>query len=193
MTAAADPLPRLTFATMADWRAWLERNHTDSQGVWVQFAKRSSRIESVSYFEAVEVALCCGWIDSQAKSLDENYYIQKFTPRKANSIWSQINCVKALALIKRGRMLPAGHAAIKRAKENGRWKAAYHGPKKSTVPPDLQAELDKSPKAAAFFKTLSSQNRYAILFRLQTAKKAETRAARLAKFIGMLKRGETLH
>lgn len=188
-----DPLPRVKFATQADWRAWLDDNHAASQGVWLQMARKTSGIASVNHAEALEVALCYGWIDGQAKGIDKTCWVQKFTPRKPNSIWSQINRRKALDLIKKGLMHPAGKAAIKRAKENGRWDAAYHSPSKATIPPDLKAELDKSPKAAAFFATLNSQNRYAILFRLQTAKKAETRTARLAKFVGMLKRGETLH
>jgi uncharacterized protein YdeI (YjbR/CyaY-like superfamily) len=183
----------LTFETQATWREWLSRHHAASQGIWVQFAKQGSGIASVSHVEALEGALCYGWIDGQTKRLDNYHWLQKFTPRKPNSIWSRINRQKALDLIERGLMQPAGHATIERAKANGRWEAAYEAQSKATIPPDLQAALDDSPKAAAFFIELSSQNRYAILFRLQTAKKPETRASRLAKFVSMLERGETLH
>ena len=186
-------MPQLRFATEAAWREWLDQHHANSQGVWFQFAKQASGIASVSHAEALETALCYGWIDGQTKRLDENHWLQKFTPRKPNSIWSRINRQKALDLIERGLMQPAGNSAIERARANGRWQAAYEAQSKATIPPDLQAALDDSPKAAAFFKNLSSQNRYAILFRLQTAKKPETRASRLAKFVSMLERGETLH
>jgi uncharacterized protein YdeI (YjbR/CyaY-like superfamily) len=188
-----DPMPRETFATSVAWHDWLDRHHSVSSGVWLCFAKQASGIASVNHAEALEAALCYGWIDGQTKRLDEHHWLQKFIPRKPNSIWSRINRQKALDLIGHGHMQPAGHAAIERAKANGRWEAAYEGQSKATIPPDLQAALDDSPKAASFFKTLSSQNRYAILFRLQTAKKPETRASRLAKFVAMLKRGETLH
>jgi uncharacterized protein YdeI (YjbR/CyaY-like superfamily) len=185
--------PPIKFATPSAWRKWLDRHHATSQGVWIQFAKQASGIASVSHAEALEIALCYGWIDGQTKRLDESHWLQKFTPRKPNSIWSRINRQKALDLIERDMMRPSGHAAIERAKTNGRWEAAYEGQSKAAIPPDLQAALDDSPNAAAFFAKLSSQNRYAILFRLQTAKKPETRATRLAKFVSMLKRGETLH
>jgi uncharacterized protein YdeI (YjbR/CyaY-like superfamily) len=188
-----DFMPQETFATSTAWREWLDRHHATSPGVWLQFAKQASGIASVNHAEALEIALCYGWIDGQTKRLDEHHWLQKFTPRKPNSIWSRINRQKALDLIERGLMRAAGHAAIERARANGRWEAAYEAQSKAAIPPDLQAALDDSPKAAAFFKTLSSQNRYAILFRLQTAKKPETRAARLAKFVCMLQRGETLH
>jgi len=186
-------MPQVKFAAQAAWRDWLDRHHATSQGVWLQFAKQASGIASVSHAEALETALCYGWIDGQTKRLDESHWLQKFTPRRPNSIWSQVNRQKTLDLIERGLMHPAGHTAIERAKANGRWEAAYEAQSKAAIPPDLQAALDDSPKAAAFFKTLSSQNRYAILFRLQTAKKPETRASRLARFVSMLERGETLH
>jgi uncharacterized protein YdeI (YjbR/CyaY-like superfamily) len=186
-------LPQITFATQSSWRDWLDRHHATSQGVWVQFAKQFSGVTSVSHAEALETALCYGWIDGQTKKLDEFYWLQRFMPRKPNSIWSRINRQKALDLIERRLMQPAGHTAIERARANGRWEAAYEAQSKATIPPDLQAALGDSQKAAAFFTTLSSQNRYAILFRLQTAKRPETRASRLAKFVSMLERGETLH
>ena len=154
---------------------------------------KTSGIKSINHADALEIALCYGWIDGQVKGLDKNCWLQKFLPRKPDSIWSRINRQKALDLIKRGLMHPAGKAAIKRAEQNGRWQNAFYGQSKSTVPPDLQAMLDQHPKAAAFFATLTSQNRYAILFRLQTAKKPETRATRLARFLAMLTRSETLH
>ena len=147
----------------------------------------------MSYAEAVEVALCYGWIDGQAQRLDELYYLQRFTPRKRDSLWSEVNRTKALALIERGAMQPAGLAAVDAAKANGRWELAYKGPRRADVPEDLAKALSAQPKAAAFFATLKGQNRYAILFRLQTAKRPETRAARLKKFVEMLERGETLH
>ena len=181
------------FTTQTAWRRWLDRRHATSKGIWLRFAKRASGIKSVNHAEALEVALCYGWIDGQANKLDTNCWLQKFAPRKPNSLWSIVNRRKALDLIKRGLMQPAGKAAIQRAKENGRWKAAYHPQSKAPVPPDLRAALKKHPQAAAFFATLDSRNRYAILFRLQTAKKPETRASRLAKFVSMLERGETLH
>jgi uncharacterized protein YdeI (YjbR/CyaY-like superfamily) len=190
-TAAALATER--FATPADWRAWLERHHAASPGIWLQFARKTSGVASVNHAEALETALCFGWIDGQAKGVDATHWLQKFTPRKPNSLWSQINRRKALELIERGLMRPAGLAAIERAKANGRWEAAYHSPRNSAIPPDLQEELGRSPKAAKFFASLDSRNRYAILFRLQTAKTPETRRARLEKFVAMLKRRETLH
>jgi uncharacterized protein YdeI (YjbR/CyaY-like superfamily) len=192
-TPSPASLPQVTFATQSAWRRWLGRHHSTAQGVWLQFAKQASGVPSVTHAEALDTALCHGWIDGQTKRLDQNHWLQKFTPRQPNSIWSRINRQKALDLIKHGLMQPAGHAAIERAKANGRWAAAYEAQSKAAVPPDLQTALEASPKAAAFFKTLSSQNRYAILFRLQTAKKPETRASRLTKFIAMLTHGETLH
>ena len=183
----------LELASPGDWAVWLEQNHALSAGVWLRMAKKASGQKTLSHAEALREALRYGWIDGQIKKLDAHYWLQRFIPRKPHSIWSRINRQKALELIERGLMQPAGQAAIERAKTNGRWEAAYEAQSKSTIPPDLQAALDDSPKAAAFFKTLSSQNRYAILFRLQTAKKLETRASRLKKFVAMLERGETLH
>jgi uncharacterized protein YdeI (YjbR/CyaY-like superfamily) len=189
----SDPLPKIFFDSKAAWLTWLSENHEKHRGVWIKFAKKGSGIESLTYAEAVEVALCHGWIDGQAKSLDEKCYLQRFVPRRPDSIWSAVNREKALDLIKRGLMKPAGLAAIERAKVKGRWEIAYASASKAQVPPDLQAALDSNPKAAAFFETLKGANRYAILFRIETAKKPETRAARIEKFVGMLERGETLH
>jgi uncharacterized protein YdeI (YjbR/CyaY-like superfamily) len=185
--------PVLSFESAEAFHAWLAANHAESDGLWIKFAKKGSGIPSVVYAEALDSALCHGWIDGQAKSVDEKHYLQRFTPRRKRSPWSKRNVGKALALVEAGRMTPAGQAEIDRAKADGRWERAYEGPKNSTVPDDLQAELDKDPKAAEFFASLSSTNRYAILYRLQDAKRPETRARRLEKFVAMLKAGETVH
>ena len=188
-----DSLPRKTFATAKSWRTWLAKNHATAPGLWLQFAKKGSGVRSVTYAEAVEAALCYGWIDGHAKRLDETHYLQRFTPRKRDSIWSQINRQKALALIEQGEMQPAGLAGLAQAKANGRWDSAYAGPKSAEVPPDLLAALKEKPKAEAFFAKLDRQNRYAILFRLGMTKSAQTRAVRVRKFVEMLERGEKLY
>jgi uncharacterized protein YdeI (YjbR/CyaY-like superfamily) len=188
-----DSLPTLKFGTQAAWHGWLSKHHATSAGVWLQIAKQASGIDSPTYAEALDSALCYGWIDGQRQKCDDDYYLLRFTPRRPNSIWSEINRVKTLALIERGLMQPAGLAAIEHAKANGRWETAYGRQSHASMLPELEAALGEHPKAASFFKTLNSQNRYAILFRLQTAKKVETRTARLAKFIAMLERRETLH
>lgn len=186
-------LPVLECAGQEAWAAWLDDNHSASPGVWVKFAKKGSGQTSVSYAEAVEAALCYGWIDGQSKSVDASSWLQKFTPRTSTSIWSKVNREKALALIAGGQMKPAGLAAIERARQNGRWDEAYDSSSTATVPDDFQAELDRNAEAKAFFAALNSRNRYAILFRLQTAKKPETRAKRMQQFIDMLERNETLY
>ena len=186
-------MPQLKFGTQAEWSDWLSRHHASSPGIWVQIAKQGSGVTSLTYAEAVESALCYGWIDGQKQKMNETFWLQKFTPRKADSVWSLVNRQKALGLIERSLMQPAGHEAIQRAQANGRWESAYEGQSNATVPPDLAAALRESPKAAEFFAKLNRVNRYAILFRLQTAKKIETRIARLNKFVSMLERGETLH
>lgn len=186
-------LPELACADAAAWHAWLDREHGSAPGVWLRIAKDAAGVASVRYPEALEVALCYGWIDGVKRRIDEGFWVQKFTPRTARSIWSKVNRDKVQALIAAGRMRPAGLKEIERAKADGRWDAAYDSASKSTVPPDLQAALDASPAAQAFFATLNSQNRYAILFRTQTAKKPETRARRIAQFVQMLERGELLH
>jgi uncharacterized protein YdeI (YjbR/CyaY-like superfamily) len=185
--------PKLTFATQSEWDAWLEANGSASLGVWLRLAKKSAEHPTVTYAQALEVALCHGWIDGQKQSEGERYWLQRFTPRTATSIWSKINKEKAEALISAKRMRPAGLAAIERAKLDGRWDAAYTSASTSTIPDDLQQALDASPKAKAFFETLNSRNRYAILFRIQNVKKAETRAKKIARFIEMLTNGEKLH
>jgi uncharacterized protein YdeI (YjbR/CyaY-like superfamily) len=191
--AADDGLPTITFATEADWEQWLERNHAESPGVWVKMAKKGAGIDSVSYPAVLESALCFGWIDGRREALDATYFLQRFTPRRSRSRWSRINREKAERLMTDGRMRPAGVVEVQRAKADGRWEAAYAGQKTSTVPADLQRELDARPQAKAFFSQLSSQNRYSILYRLQEAKRPETRARRLAKFVAMLEAGEAIH
>ena len=189
----ADDKPTLAFEDRTAWRAWLEINHAKSSGVWLRMAKKASGIPSITYAEAIDVALSYGWIDGQSKSEGETHWVQKFTPRTARSIWSKRNREKVLALIAAGEMKPSGLAEVERAKKDGRWDAAYDGPRTMTVPVDLQAALAKSKRAKAFFESLDSRNRFAILFRLKTAKKAETRARRLKQFVEMLGRGEKIH
>ncbi len=186
-------IPVKLFKTQKAWTTWLDKNHAKSAGVWLQIAKKAGPVKSVSYAEALEVALCYGWIDGQKKGLDEAAWLQKFSPRGPRSIWSKINREKAEELIKNGRMQAAGLAAINRAKQNGRWDAAYDSHRTATVPDDLQAALEQNPAAQAFFATLDSANRYAILWRVQTAKKAETRARRIAQFVTMLENHEKIH
>lgn len=188
---AADGLPQIAFADAAAWERWLEDNH-ESDGVWIRIAKKGSGIESVRYPEVLDVALCFGWIDGRREALDETWFLQRFTPRRQRSPWSRINREKAERLIAEGRMRPAGLAEVERAKADGRWDAAYEGQRTIQVPEDLQRELDARPRAKAFFDQLNSRNRYAILYRLQEAKRPETRARRLAKFVAMLEAGETL-
>ncbi len=183
----------VSFKTAKAWETWLARNHAKSSGVWLRIAKKDSGMKSVSYAEALDVALCHGWIDGQKGKGDEATWLQRFTPRGARSIWSRINRDKALALIAEGRMKAAGLAEVERAKRDGRWDAAYEPQRTSTVPPDLEAALNANPAALAFFKTLDSANRYAILWRIANAKKAETRAKRIATFVAMLARGERIH
>jgi uncharacterized protein YdeI (YjbR/CyaY-like superfamily) len=183
----------LAFPSPADWHAWLAENHAESPGLWVKIAKKGTGIDSVHYPDVLESALCFGWIDGHRRALDEQWFLQRFTPRRARSRWSQINRDTAERLMAEGRMQPAGRAEVQRAKDDGRWDAAYAGQKSMGIPDDLQRELDTRPAAAEFFAGLSSQNRYAILYRLHDAKKPETRARRLATFVAMLESGETLH
>jgi uncharacterized protein YdeI (YjbR/CyaY-like superfamily) len=190
----AAPLPIVDFARQAAWADWLEANHGASAGVWLRLAKKGSGSPSVSYAEAVESALCFGWIDGQKDSYDEQAWLQKFTPRGPRSIWSKINRERVGELVARGLMRPAGLAAVERAKQGGQWEAAYDPPSVATVPPDLQAALDASEKGAqAFFDSLNGANRYAVLWRIQTVKKAETRARKIVELVAMLERKEKLH
>jgi len=190
--AGAD-LPILPFERQKDWAVWLDKNYATSSGVWLKLAKKASGIRSVTYDEALEVALCYGWIDGQRKSHDETSWLQKFTPRGPRSIWSKINTEKAQRLIESGRMKPAGLKAVESARRDGRWDAAYASQSKAVAPGDLQAELDRNPAANEFFATLDSRNRYAILHRIQTAKKAETRARRIEQFVRMLEKKEKIY
>jgi uncharacterized protein YdeI (YjbR/CyaY-like superfamily) len=190
---SGDP-PVVSFADQAAWRAWLAAHHGDGpEGVWLKIAKKGSAVVSVDYAQALEVALCYGWIDGQKRGLDETHWLQRFSPRRSRSIWSKINRAKAEALVATGEMQPAGLAEIERAKADGRWEAAYDGQRTSTVPDDLAAAFADNAVAREFFATLDSTNRYAILHRLQTAKKPETRARRLAQFVEMLSEHRTIH
>jgi uncharacterized protein YdeI (YjbR/CyaY-like superfamily) len=189
----ADELPILLFATPPDLEAWLEDNHDRSAGLWLKIAKKGSGVESVNYSEALELALCFGWIDSQKRGFDERHFLQRFTPRRPRGKWSLINREKAETLVAAGAMRTAGLAEVEAAKADGRWQAAYAGQRTAEVPEDLQAELDRNEAAREFFATLDGANRYAILYRLQEAKKPETRERRLRKFIAMLERGEKIH
>jgi len=186
-------LPTLPFASQADWANWLKTQHDQSPGIWLKLAKKDSSIPSVTYDEAVDIALCYGWIDGQKKGLDNKYWLQKFTPRGPKSIWSKINTEKVGRLIASGQMKPAGLKAIEAAKVDGRWAQAYDSQKNMSVPEDFQSALDKNKKAKAFFATLNSVNRYAILFRIHNAKKAETRAKWIEKLIKMLEENEKIH
>jgi len=184
-----DNLSIQLFENQQSWEAWLKKHQAESKGIWLKIAKKGSAISSIDYAEALESALCYGWIDGQKAALDDQYWLQKFTPRRPKSKWSQQNCDKAEALIASGRMRPAGYRQVELAKEDGRWEAAYASQSQIAVPDDFQSELDKNQKAKVFFSTLNSINRYAILYRIQTAVKPETRAARIEKFIDMLSKG----
>jgi uncharacterized protein YdeI (YjbR/CyaY-like superfamily) len=189
----ADDLPILLFASPAELEAWLDDNHAAADGVWLKIAKKGSGVVSVTYAEALELALCFGWIDSQKRGFDEKHFLQRFTPRRPRGKWSQINREKAEGLIAAGAMRAAGRAEVEAAQVDGRWEAAYPGRRTAKVPADLQQELDGNEAAGKFFASLDSANRYAILYRLEEAKKPETRARRLRKFVGMLERGEKIH
>jgi uncharacterized protein YdeI (YjbR/CyaY-like superfamily) len=179
--------------TASEWGAWLVRHHATSSGGWPTLTKAGVTPATLSYAEALDHALAWGWIDGHKRALDARAWLQRFTPRRPRSNWSKINCAKAEALIRDGRMRPPGLAEVARAKQDGRWAAAYDSPRTSQVPADLEAALATNRRARAFFETLDGANRYAILYRLQTAKKPETRAQRLETFIRMLAKGETLH
>ncbi len=185
--------PMELFERQRDWATWLKNNYNKSSGVWLQLARKDAGVQSVAYTEAIEVALCFGWIDGQKKAHSEKYWLQKFTPRSAKSTWSKINKAKALALIKAGKMKPPGLKEIERAKDDGRWNAAYDSAAKSAVPSDLQSALDGNTRAGSFFATLDRRNRYAVLFRIQTARNAETRAKKISQFVQMLERHEKVH
>ena len=183
---ARDNLPVISFESGAAWEAWLEAEHASSPGVWLKIAKKGASVPTVSYPDALAGALCFGWIDGQKGRLDDDYWLQRFTPRKPGSRWSRVNTDKAAALIEAGRMRPAGLAEVERAKADGRWAAAYEPQSASSVPDDLAAELARDDSARAFFETLDGANRYAILHRIASARRPETRARRIATYMAML-------
>ena len=193
MTPFEPDLPVHAFRDEGAFERWLSRNHDRSKGIWIRVAKRDSGIASVTHAEALEVALCYGWIDGQRRALDATHFLQRFTPRRPKSMWSQINREKAARLVGTGRMQPPGLREIERARADGRWDAAYAGQRSATVPEELQRLLDRNKKARAFFETLDSRNRYAFIWRVQEAKKPETRVRRAEQFVAMLAKGEVLH
>jgi uncharacterized protein YdeI (YjbR/CyaY-like superfamily) len=184
--------PIIAFATAAEFRQWLARHHSDHPGIWLKIAKKASGIPSVTYAEALDEALCFGWIDGQKKSFDEFAYLQKFTRRGRRSVWSKINVGHVARLEKAGRMKPAGLAAVAAAQADGRWEAAYHSSSTAELPEDFLTALEREPAAREFFSTLNKTQRYGFFFRITTAKKPETRRQRITNFVAMLKRGEKL-
>jgi uncharacterized protein YdeI (YjbR/CyaY-like superfamily) len=191
--ARRDDLPILSFPSSDAWAAWLTEQHSTSPGLWLKIAKKGSDTPTVTYAEALDVALCYGWIDGQKAAFDDEFWLQRFTPRRSRSKWSKINCDKVDALIATEKMTPAGLREVQAAKADGRWAAAYEGQRSAAVPDDLQQALEANDAARAFFATLDRANQYAILYRLQEAKKPETRARRLEKFVAMLNAGEKIH
>ena len=189
----AEELPIRLFSDRGELESWLEKSHDSSAGVWLKIAKKGTGERSVTYAEALELALCFGWIDSQKRGFDATHFLQRFTPRRPRGRWSKINREKAEALIVAEQMRPAGLAEVEAAKADGRWEDAYAGQRTAQVPPDLQRGLDASPAAREFFDGLDSANRYAIVYRLDEAKKPETRERRLRKFLAMLEDGEKVH
>ncbi len=191
---AADPIPELLVADAAAWRQWLDIHHAEPEGVWLVLAKKGvTAPTSLTAAEALDEALCYGWIDGQRNKRDDTTFVNRYTPRRSRSPWSQRNVDLVARLEDAGRMRPAGRAEVERAQADGRWQAAYPGSAGMTVPDDLAAALSADPAAATTFAGLTSQNRFAILYRLQSAKKAETRTRRLTQFMAMLARGETIH
>lgn len=189
----ADELPIISFESEAAWEQWLEDNYTDTVGLWMKIAKKESAHTTVLYPEALNVALCFGWIDGQKKKFDDEFWLQKFTPRRVKSLWSQVNRDKVAELIEQGRMREAGHKEIERAKADGRWDAAYSSASMISEPDDFLAALEANPAAKAFYETLNKTNRYSILFQITTAKKAETRQKRIDQFVVMLSEGKKLY
>jgi uncharacterized protein YdeI (YjbR/CyaY-like superfamily) len=188
-----DDLPVIPFASAAEWEAWLEANHAEAPGIWIKIAKKVTGIATVTAAEAIDVALCFGWIDGQRGRFDGTWFIQRFTPRRPRSRWSQINREKVEQLIAEGRMRPAGLREVERAQADGRWDAAYPPASRMTVPDDLREALEASPDASERFAALDSANRYAVLYRIWDAKRSDTRARRIEQFVAMLARGEKLH
>jgi uncharacterized protein YdeI (YjbR/CyaY-like superfamily) len=188
-----DNLTVVYFESQQSMEAWLSENHAASAGIWLKIAKKDTGIPSVDLRQAQDSAMCYGWVDGQSNPLDDQYWLLRFTPRKPKSRWSKRNCARAEALIADGKMEPAGLAQVERAKADGRWEAAYDPPSTMDVPEDFLAELEKNLPAKEFFRTLNSANRYAVLYRIQTAKKSETRAARIEKMINMLAKNEKIY
>ena len=186
-------LPLVLFESLQEWENWLDAHHAQPQGVWLKIAKKGTPVSSVSYADALDTALCYGWIDGQKKPYDSAFWLQKFTPRRPKSVWSKVNTDKAARLIEAGAMKPAGQREVDAAKQDGRWDAAYEPQSNLAIPDDFQVELDRHPQAKAFFDTLNKVNRYAMCYRIATAKKPETRQARIDKFIAMLAQGEKLY
>lgn len=193
MTETRSGLPIIGFADQAAFEHWLDAQPPDSAGLWIRLAKKGSGVASISKAEAIDTALCHGWIDGQLDKYDDAHWLVRFTPRGPRSKWSLINRTRALQLAGDGRMRAKGHAQIEAAKADGRWEAAYAPASTAEVPPDLQMALDENPKAKAFFATLTGSNRYAVLYRIGSVKKPETRARKIANFVEMLERGETFH
>jgi uncharacterized protein YdeI (YjbR/CyaY-like superfamily) len=189
----APELPTKLFGSAGEWEKWLETNHDRSRGLWVKISKRGAGATSLTYAQALEVAILFGWIDGQKGALDAAFWLQKFTPRGPKSRWSKTNREAAMRLTEEGRMRPAGLAAIESAKADGRWAAAYESQSRASVPPDLRRAMASNSAAVSFFETLDSHNRYAILYRIHDAKSPETRAKRIATYVQMLAQGETLH
>lgn len=188
-----DGLPIIAYASPRAWEVWLDEYHGDSKGLWIKIAKQRAGIATVTYAQAVECALCYGWIDGQRAAFDEQFFLQRFTPRGRASKWSKVNTAKALQLIEAGRMKPGGLRAIEQAQQDGRWQRAYEPQSSESIPADFALALAGNPAAAAFFATVSRANRFAVLYRFQDAKKPETRARRIDQFVAMLARGETVH
>jgi uncharacterized protein YdeI (YjbR/CyaY-like superfamily) len=186
-------LPSVSFASRTSWQVWLAKHHDTSDGVWLKIAKRDRRVSTVSYADALEVALSYGWIDGQKNKLDDDYWLQRFGPRKSKSRWSKINRAKALDLIENGEMKPAGLREVERARADGRWEAAYDSQRTAVMPSDLQDALDRNAAARKFFATLDSANRYAILYRIHDAKRPETRARRIEQYVAMLSERKKIH
>jgi uncharacterized protein YdeI (YjbR/CyaY-like superfamily) len=185
--------PMKTFATSSAWRAWLAKHHATAPGIWIRYFKKHAGRKTVTYQQALEEALCYGWIDSQTQTFDDESYLQKYTPRRARSIWSTRNVALVKRLIKEGRMRPAGQREIDAANKDGRWKSAYSSPSGTVMPADFIAAVGKDRKAKAFFETLNKANTYGIAWRLATAKSPGTRERRFKKLLAMMKRGEKLH
>jgi uncharacterized protein YdeI (YjbR/CyaY-like superfamily) len=192
-TNAKQDLPVISFVSRDTWESWLADHHAISNGLWLKIAKKGSGIGTVSYPEALDVALCYGWIDGQKDRFDDDYWLQRFTPRRPRSKWSKVNCGKAAKLMETGQMKPAGLREVEQAKADGRWDAAYESQRTATVPDDLRQELEKNPKAREFFSTLDSANRYAILYRIEDAKTPDARTRRIEKVIAMLNEEKKFH